>query len=158
MTLPRTGKFSVDRAKENDIPMKYWNGLQKGNTYEVDGHVYTPDMVLGPERKGLKLTYCTDTRPTPLIEKYAEGSDLFICEGMYGEKDKEIKAVEHKHMMMQEAATIAAEADVGELWLTHYSPSMAKPAVFMDEIRSIFPRTIAAKDRTTTTLKFSENE
>ena len=137
MTLPRTGKFSVDRAKENDIPMKYWNGLQKGNTYEVDGHVYTPDMVLGPERKGLKLTYCTDTRPTPLIEKYA---------------------VEHKHMMMQEAANIAAEADVGELWLTHYSPSMAKPAVFMDEIRSIFPRTIAAKDRTTTTLKFSENE
>lgn len=158
MTLPRTGKFSVDRAKENDIPMKYWNGLQKGKTYEVDGHVYTPDMVLGPERKGLKLTYCTDTRPTPLIEKYAEGSNLFICEGMYGEKEKEIKAVEHKHMMMQEAATIAAEADVGELWLTHYSPSMAKPAVFMDEIRSIFPRTIAAKDRTTTTLKFSENE
>lgn len=31
-----------------------------------------------------------------------------------------------------------------------------KPAVFMDEIREIFPRTIAAKDRTTTTLKFSE--
>ena len=151
-----TGKFSVDRARENEIPMKYWNGLQKGNTYEEDGHIYTPDMVLGPDRKGLKLTYCTDTRPTPLIEKYAAGSDLFICEGMYGEKEKEIKAIEHKHMMMQEAAAIAAKADVGEMWLTHYSPSMAKPAVFMDEIREIFPRTIAAKDRTTTTLKFSE--
>lgn len=130
--------------------------MQKGNTYEEDGHIYTPDMVLGPDRKGLKLTYCTDTRPTPLIEKYAAGSDLFICEGMYGEKEKEIKAIEHKHMMMQEAAAIAAKADVGEMWLTHYSPSMAKPAVFMDEIREIFPRTIAAKDRTTTTLKFSE--
>ena len=156
LSLPRTGKFSVDRARENEIPMKYWNGLQKGNTYEEDGHIYTPDMVLGPDRKGLKLTYCTDTRPTPLIEKYAAGSDLFICEGMYGEKEKEIKAIEHKHMMMQEAAAIAAKADVGEMWLTHYSPSMAKPAVFMDEIREIFPRTIAAKDRTTTTLKFSE--
>jgi ribonuclease Z len=123
LSLPRTGKFSVDRARENEIPMKYWNGLQKGNTYEEDGHIYTPDMVLGPDRKGLKLTYCTDTRPTPLIEKYAAGSDLFICEGMYGEKEKEIKAIEHKHMMMQEAAAIAAKADVGEMWLTHYSPS-----------------------------------
>ena len=115
-------------------------------------------MVLGPDRKGLKLTYCTDTRPTPLIEKYAAGSDLFICEGMYGEKEKEKKAIEHKHMMMQEAAVIAAKADVGEMWLTHYSPSMSKPTVYMDEIRSIFPRTIAAKDRATTTLKFSDNE
>lgn len=158
LTLPRAGKFSVDRAREKNIPMKYWNGLQKGNTYEEEGQVYKPEMVLGPDRKGLKLTYCTDTRPTPLIEKYAEGSDLFICEGMYGEKEKEIKAVEHKHMMMQEAAAIAAKADVGEMWLTHYSPSMAKPAVFMDEIREIFPRTIAAKDRTTTTLNFSDKD
>ena len=58
---------------------------------------------------------------------------------MYGEKEKEIKAIEHKHMMMQEAAAIAAKADVGEMWLTHYSPSMAKPAVFMYEISEIFP-------------------
>ena len=34
---------------------------------------------------------------------------MFICEGMYGEKEKEIKAIEHKHMMMQEAAAIAAK-------------------------------------------------
>ena len=52
LSLPRTGKFSVDRARENEIPMKYWNGLQQGNTYEEDGHIYTPDMVLGPDRKG----------------------------------------------------------------------------------------------------------
>ena len=77
---------------------------------------------------------------------------------MYGEKEKEIKAIEHKHMMMQEAAAIAAKADVGEMWLTHYSPSMSKPAVFMDEIREIFPRTVAAKDRAATTLRFSEDE
>ena len=25
--------------------------------------VYTPDMVLGPARKGIKVTYCTDSRP-----------------------------------------------------------------------------------------------
>jgi ribonuclease Z len=113
-------------------------------------------MVLGAQRKGLKLTYCTDTRPTPLIEKYAAGSDLFVCEGMYGEKEKTEKALEHKHMMMQEAATIAKNADVGTLWLTHYSPSMSKPNQYAGELKTIFDRTVIAKDRFTTTLKFKE--
>lgn len=158
MTLKRAGRFDVDRARENQVPMKYWSGLQKGNVYQEGGVTFTPSMVLGPERKGIKLTYCTDTRPVPLIEQNAKGSDLFICEGMYGEKEKEEKALEHKHMMMQEAAAIANAADVGQLWLTHYSPSMSKPAVFVDEIREIFPRTVAAKDRMSTTLKFEDEE
>ena len=113
-------------------------------------------MVLGPDRKGLKLTYCTDTRPTPLIEKYAAGSDLFICEGMYGEKEKEIKAIEHKHMMMQEAAAIAAKADVGEMWLTHYSPSLVRPDEFMDKVREIFPNAYPGKDGKSLELNFEE--
>ena len=55
-------------------------------------------MVMGAQRKGIKLTYCTDTRPTQSIVDHADHSDLFICEGMYGEKDKEAKAREYKHM------------------------------------------------------------
>ncbi len=53
--------------------------------------ILTPDMVLGPPRKGLKLTYTTDTRPTNSIRENAKDSDLFICEGMYGEKEKAAK-------------------------------------------------------------------
>ena len=56
------------------------------------GKTYTPEMVLGAPRKGLKLTYCTDTRPTNSIRENAKGSDLFICEGMYGEKRKRGKS------------------------------------------------------------------
>ena len=85
--------------------------------------LYTPDMVLGPARKGIKLTYTTDTRPVKSIEEHAKDSDLFICEGMYGEQDKEEeKAKAHKHMTFKEAATLAKSANVKELWLTHYSP------------------------------------
>lgn len=156
LSLERAGKFEMEKAKRLDIPIQYWNPLQKGKTIEIDGKIYTPDMVLGPARKGLKLTYCTDTRPVPRIEKYAAGSDLLICEGMYGEQDKLQKAVEHKHMTMYEAAEIAAKADVGEMWLTHYSPSMIRPAQYMDAVRQIFPRTIAAKDQTDTVLKFQD--
>lgn len=156
LNLDRAGKFDIDKARSQNIPMEYWNPLQKGSVIETENGVYTPDMVLGPSRKGIKLTYCTDTRPVSNIEKHAKGSDLFICEGMYGEPDKQQKAVEHKHMTMREAAEIAKAADVGEMWLTHYSPSMVRPSQYLDEIRKIFPRTVAAKDLTDTVLNFQD--
>ena len=84
-------------------------------------------MVLGPDRRGLKVTYCTDTRPVPVITEYAADADLFICEGMYGEDGKEVKAREYKHMTMYEAATLASRAKPKEMWLTHYSPSLTHP-------------------------------
>ena len=78
LEISRKGKFDVERAKAQEIPIKCWNPLQKGETVTLDGKTYTPDMVLGPARKGLKVTYCTDTRPIPSISEHAKGSDLFI--------------------------------------------------------------------------------
>lgn len=156
LELDRAGRFDVERAKEQNIPMPFWGRLQKGEVIESDGNVYTPDMVLGDARKGIKLTYCTDSRPTSGIVKNAAGSDLFICEGMYGEPDKEEKAKEHKHMTFYEAAQMAKDAKVKELWLTHYSPSLVRPQDYLDKVRKIFPSTITAKDRRTTTLLFEE--
>lgn len=156
LELDRAGRFDVERAKAQNIPMPFWGRLQKGEIIESDGNVYTPDMVLGEARKGIKLTYCTDSRPTAGIVKNAAGSDLFICEGMYGEPDKEEKAKEHKHMTFYEAARMAKEANVKELWLTHYSPSLVRPQEYLDKVRNIFPSTITAKDRRTTTLLFDE--
>lgn len=156
MEVDRAGKFDVERATAAQIPQRYWGVLQKGETVEAEGQTYTPDMVLGPQRKGIKLTYCTDTRPTDSIRNNAKGSDLFICEGMYGEKDKQKKAKEYKHMTFYEAASLAREADVGELWLTHYSPSLTRPEEYMEDVREIFPRAIAAKDRRTAELVFED--
>lgn len=156
MEVDRAGKFDVERATAAQIPQRYWGVLQKGETVEAEGQTYTPDMVLGPQRKGIKLTYCTDTRPTDSIRNNAKGSNLFICEGMYGEKDKQKKAKEYKHMTFYEAARLAKEADVGELWLTHYSPSLTRPEEYMDDVREIFPRAIAAKDRRTAELVFED--
>ena len=156
LEVDRAGKFDVERANAAGIPQKFWGTLQKGEAVEIDGTLCTPDMVLGPARKGLKITYCTDTRPTESIKKNAAGSDLFVCEGMYGEKDKLKKAKEYKHMTFYEAAQLAKEADVNELWLTHYSPSLTKPEEFMDEVRAIFPRSVAAKDRRSVELVFSD--
>ncbi len=156
MEVDRAGKFDVDRAKKAEIPQKYWSLLQKGDTVQEGDLVYTPDMVLGPKRKGLKVTYCTDTRPTDSIRKHAPGSDLFICEGMYGERDKIKKAREYKHMTFYEAATLAKEAQVKEMWLTHYSPSLNYPEEYMDDVRAVFSNSIAAKDGRTIELTFED--
>jgi ribonuclease Z len=158
LELDRAGKFQLQKAMEQEIPKQYWSRLQKGETIADEQAVYTPDMVLGPPRKGIKLTYCTDTRPVPAIVENASGSDLFICEGMYGEKDKDAKAREHKHMTFYEAAKLARDAQVGEMWLTHYSPSLTRPEEYMDDVRKIFPAAKAGKDRKSVELDFEKDE
>lgn len=154
--IDRAGKFQVESAEKLEIPRQFWKVLQKGETAEIDGKIYTPDMVLGPPRKGIKLTYCTDTRPTESILRNAKESDLFICEGMYGEKEKHAKAVENKHMTFDEAAVLARDAKVKEMWLTHYSPSLNRPEEFLDDVRTVFPAAKAGKDRMSVELDFPE--
>ena len=156
LEILRAGKFDVERAKAQNIPLRFWNPLQKGQVIEENGVRYTPDMVLGADRKGLKLTYCTDSRPTASIVEHARGSDLFICEGMYGEPEKEAKAREHKHMTMKEAAGMARDAGVNELWLTHYSPSMVHPEWYMNDVKEIFSGARLGRDGKTVELKFED--
>lgn len=154
--IDRKGRFNPEKAKELNLPVKCWGLLQKGETIIYEDKKYTPDMVMGERRKGLKVTYTTDTRPVQAIVEAATGADLFICEGMYGEPDKEAKAREYKHMTFKEAATIAKEANPNEMWLTHYSPSLVKPQLYMDAVTKIFPNAKAGKDGMSVDLKFEE--
>ena len=157
IVVERSGRFDVVSAEKHKIPRNYWNRLQKGEIIETEEGVFTPDMVLGAPRKGLKVTYCTDTRPTESIVRNAAGADLFICEGMYGEPEKLKKAKEYKHMTFYEAAELAKKAGVRELWLTHYSPSLIRPEDYMQDVRKIFPNAVAAKDGRSADLLFEED-
>lgn len=156
INILRKGKFNLKSAESQNIPKMFWNRLQNGQTVESNGITYLPEMVMGVERKGLKVTYCTDTRPTPSIVENAANSDLFICEGMYGEPGKEDKAKEYKHMTFVEAAKLAREANVSELWLTHYSPSLVRPAEYMNSVTSIFSNAFPGKDGKSVELDFEE--
>lgn len=156
LEIDRAGKFDVARAKAADIPMKFWSRLQKGEVIRDGDAVFRPEDVLGPARKGIKVTYCTDTRPVDAIAKAAEGADLFICEGMYGEPDKAAKAVEYKHMTFEEAAKLARRAKPAQMWLTHYSPSLVRPEDYIEGIRKIYPEIYAGKDGKTIELDFAE--
>lgn len=155
--IKRAGRFDVERAKERGIPQKLWSRLQKGETLQDEtGELYTPEMVLGPARKGIKVTYCTDTRPTDSIARSAENSDLFICEGMYAEKEKLAKAKQYKHMTFYEAAELAKKAGVREMWLTHFSPSLVRAEDYMPKVREIYPNAFLGKDGKSVELLFEE--
>jgi ribonuclease Z len=152
----RSGKFDVEKAKANNVPLKLWNQLQKGKTAEHDGVLYTNDMVLGKQRRGLKVSYCTDSRPVDTLAEFAMNSDLFVCEGMYGDDELMIKAQDKKHMTFREAANIAKNAKVKELWLTHFSPSMTFPREYLNNAKKVFENTFIGQDLMIKTLFFDE--
>lgn len=158
IVIERKGKFQLDKALALGLDRKYWNRLQKGETLTLPEGTFTPDMVMGEARKGIKVTYCTDSRPTEGIVKNAKDADLFICEGMYGEPDKLDKAKEYKHMTFYEAARMAKDAGVAKLWLTHYSPSLTHPEEYTKEVRAIFAETYISKDGRSEELLFEEEK
>lgn len=154
--IPRKGKFDVEAAKALKLPVQMWNPLQKGNTVTWEEKTYTPDMVMGKARKGIKVAYCTDTRPVERIVRFAKNADLFICEGMYAEPDKLQKAKQYKHMTFYEAAELAKQAQVEEMWLTHFSPSLVGAKSYMKQVRDIFPNAYLGEDGKTVKLDFQE--
>lgn len=157
ISIDRAGRFMPEKAEELNIPLKYWNKLQKGESITDGENIYLPEMVMGANRRGLKVTYCTDSRPAPVIAEMAKDADLFICEGMYGDRESDKKAREKKHMTFAEACELAASAKPRRMWLTHYSPAMAKPEYYIKEAKKIFDRVELGKDGMSTDLLFDED-
>lgn len=142
----RNKKFSPQNATNNKVPKYLWKNLQLGQTFYIDNTTYTPDMVLGEERKGIKLSYITDTRPIDNVPAFINESDLFICEAMYGDDMDIGKAVKNKHMTFREAASLAKRGKVKQLLLTHFSPSVDNPDNYLENAKSVFEKTIVGYD------------
>ena len=154
--IPRSGRFDAAAASALGLPVQTWNRLQKGETILWEDKEYAPDMVMGPPRKGIKVAYCTDTRPIDRIADNAKGADLFICEGMYAEPDKLAKAKQYKHMTFYEAAELAKKAEVKQMWLTHFSPSLVGAKGYMKDVKRIFAESYLGEDGKMLELDFLE--
>lgn len=152
--IQRRPKFSVEQAVKNEVPKILWNKLQKGDKVIHDGKTYEPKMVLGVERKGIKVSYITDTRPIETIPEFIRSSNFFICEGTYGNDEDIEKAIKNKHMTFREAAALAKKGNVEELLLTHFSPAMASAGMYVDNAKDLFPNTLLGEDRLIKTLSF----
>ncbi len=153
--VKRPGMFLADKAEALGIPKEYWSRLQHGETVTAgSGMTFMPSSVMGPERRGIKVIYSTDTRPVRDMIEAGKGADLMILEGNYGSDEKIDKAVEWGHMTFPEAAGIAKEAEASELWLTHFSQSIEDPEEFAENAKAIFPNTVVGRDGLRKTLDF----
>ncbi len=152
----RRRKFDLEKATLMNVPKVLWSKLQKEEEVIYNGVKYDYTMVLGEERKGVKLSFITDTRPISSIPMLIKNSDLFICEGTYGSDEDIEKAIKNKHMTFKEAAILANKGEVKELLLTHFSPAMVEPKEFSENAREIFESLIIGEDEMVKTLKFTE--
>ena len=152
----RKAKFNVEKASKNNVPKILWQKLQEGKTILYNDIEYYPDMVLGDDRKGIKLSFITDTRPIDSIPEFIKNSDLFICESMYGDDMDLSKAIKNKHMTFRESATLAKLGNVKKLLLTHFSPSLENPSIYLENATSVFENTIIGEDRLELNLNFED--
>ena len=155
--LPRRAEFDPEAAKRLGIPVEYWKRLQNGERIRTGGRTVMPEDVTGPERRGIRFVFSTDTRPCETLEKRSSGADLLILEGMYGDEEKMPLALKNHHMMFSEAARIASGAKAGALLLTHFSTSMSDPVEYLPAAKSIFSRTYAASDGLVVTLRYPKD-
>lgn len=154
--IKRKPKFNMEKAILNKVPKVLWSKLQKGEILIQEGVTYEPHMVIGEERKGIKFSYITDSRPLHTMIDFIRESDLFICEGTYGQQEDLGKAIKNKHMTFKEAAQLAYSGKVSQLMLTHFSPAMVEPELYENNAKDIFQNTIIGKDRLIKTLAFRE--
>lgn len=153
--LKREPKFIKEKAEKLNIPNKYWNVLQKGEGIEINGRKINAEDVLGVERKGIKLSYITDTRPLNSISEFINESDLFFCESNYESNEKLDKAIENKHMTYEEAATLALNSNCKKLMLIHFSSSINNPEEFLDNAKNIFKNSYISQQGELIKLKYN---
>ena len=138
-TLARPPKFLSEKAKEFGIPVNCWRSLQNGESVQIGGKVYTPDMVMGNARKGLSIVFSGDTAPCEALLNAAKNADLLVCDATYAEDEQADLAVLYGHSTFSQAARLAKAANVRRLWLTHYSQMINSPEDYLNTVQAIFP-------------------
>lgn len=144
---PRPGKFYREKALALGIPEgPLWKKLQKGQTIVLpDGRIITPEDVLGPPRRGLKIVYSGDTRPSMKLVKFAANADLLIHEATFDDELKD-KAKLEGHSTIVEAAEVAKLANVSRLIVTHISARYSETNLLLEQAKKVFSNTIIAED------------
>lgn len=154
----RRGRFDVEKAKATGIPEgPLWGKLSKGETIELaDGRRLTADGFVGPTRRGRKVVFTGDTRPSPSVVEAAHEADLLIHEATFGEEERD-RAKETGHSTAKEAAQVALAAGVKKLMMCHVSARYSMSAdELVKEAREVFPNASVAKDGMEVDVPFSE--
>lgn len=139
-------RFLREKAIELGVPVgPDFGKLHNGKEVEIDGKIIKPEQVLGPPRKGRKITYSGDTTPCEEMVELAKDSTLLIHESTYIDEDKD-KAEENYHSTSSDAARIAKQSNSKRLILTHISTRYQNTDQMLKEASDIFENTEIARD------------
>lgn len=109
-----------------------------------DGRTIEPEELLGEEKPGTRMMHVGDTGQTENLLPFCEGVDTLVIEATYLEEEKEM-ARDFAHITAQQAASLARDAGIQQLILTHVSRRYRERDI-LAEARAIFPNTIVARD------------
>jgi ribonuclease Z len=145
--------FLAEKAEALVIPQGPWRRdlVQGLPTTLPDGRVIQPDEVLGDFEPGTKLVSIGDTGDIESVLPYCMNADGLVIEGTYMVSEKDM-AREFAHLTAQEAASLAASANVGHLFLTHISRRYRDKDV-EKEACEVFPNTTIVHDFDMFTIK-----
>ena len=147
----RPGVFDPAAASRLGLaPGPEFGRVQRGET--IRG--VTPEQVMGESRPGRKIAVSGDTRPCEALRVAAHGADLLIHESTFAREESE-RAQETAHSTAEQAATLAKQADVRMLALTHFS-TRYPVGVLRAEARAIFEPTVTPRDFDTIEIPFPE--
>lgn len=142
----RPGRFSLEKAAALGVPEgPLFGRLQEGRSVTVEGRTITPEMVLGPPRRGRKIVYTGDTLPSNRVLEASRGADVLIHDAT-ADTALEEKANRYGHSTGRQAAEIARDAGVRALILTHVSPRYEDTSTILAEAKAVFPNTYMAED------------
>jgi ribonuclease Z len=138
--------FLVEKAEAVGVPPGPERRVlvDGGSLTLADGRVVEPDDVLGDPIPGAKLVFVGDAGRVDNLVDNARGADTLVIEATYLEVESEM-AHQFGHLTAAQAARLAVEAGVRELWLTHISRRYREAEV-LAEAEAIFPNVHVARD------------
>jgi ribonuclease Z len=138
--------FLVEKAEALGVPAgPQRKDLVNGQAITLaDGRIVTPDEVLGDPLPGAHLIFVGDAGRTDNLVNEAREADALIIEATYLEVEADM-ARQFGHLTAAQAARLAAEAGVRELYLTHISRRYRESQV-LAEAQAIFPDVQVARD------------
>ncbi|WIM43583.1 ribonuclease Z [Methanosarcina mazei] len=144
---PRPGRFNREKAVELGVlPGPLFAKLQKGNPVEVNGKLVKPEEVVGAPRPGRTVVYSGDTRPCEAVLEASRDADVLIHDGSFAD-EMAGWAEESMHSTAGEVASLAKEAGVRQLVLTHISSRYTDDVgPILNDSRKVFENVIVAED------------
>lgn len=139
-------KLRKDIAFLENIPYSEINRIKGGANYRTpDGRlILNKDLTINDIRPR-SYAYCSDTAFHKPVADLVKGVDLLYHEATFG-NDRLENAAEKFHSTAEQAATIAAMADVKQLMIGHFSTRYDDPLILLEQAQAVFPNTIAARD------------